>query len=203
MPRFGTIKRTYPKVEVLRGFNPNEPHPFSSAIPVAIDTTGTVQSNPNYGKSILIYSGQVISQVWNAVSSQYEWALGWTAGIPYIALQDSFQEDVLEAGTLVGLSCAGQFEIETAFWTDGNGGLQVGGGANFVVDAIVSPDGVTGGIKVGTSKSGVPVMGYVTRNHGPRFLGPTGSGNNGTNSSAVVANEYVVSFITAYAPNAA
>jgi hypothetical protein len=203
MPRFGTIKRLYPKVEVLRGFNPNEPHQFSRAIPVAIDTTGSQQSNANYGKNILIYSGQVISQSWNSVLGAYEWVLGWTAGIPYIALQDSFQEDVLEAGNLVGLSCAGQFEIETAFWSDGSGGLQTGGGAAFVVDAILSPDGTSGYIQVGTIGSGDPIIGYVTRNHGPRFLGPTGSGNNGTNSSAVVANEYVVSFQTAYAPNPA
>jgi hypothetical protein len=62
----------------------------------------------------------VITPRWNATDSVYEWAVGIGAvsnQYPiYFALQDSTDEDVLEAGNLVGLSCAGQFEIEVPFY---------------------------------------------------------------------------------------
>lgn len=180
MPRFGTVKRQYPRVEVLRGFNPNEPFTLTQAYPVADGVT--------------ILSGQVISKSWNAALGQYEWVLGWTAGIPFIAYNDDQDADVLEAGKLPGLSSAGQFEIQTAFWKDADE-------ANLVVDAPVGPDGTTGNIKVVALEDGTPIMGHVTRNHGVLDLGPTGSGNNGKNSNAV--NLKVVSFQTAYAPNSA
>lgn len=180
MPQFGTVKRQYPRVEVLRGFNPNEPFTLTQAYPVADGVT--------------ILSGQVISKSWNAALGQYEWVLGWTAGVPFIAYNDDQDKDVLEAGTLPGLSSAGQFEIQTAFWKAADEAL-------FVVDTPVCPDGVTGNIKVATANDGVPVLGYVTRNHGPLDLGPTGSGNNGHNSNAVHLE--VVSFQTAFDPNPA
>jgi len=186
-------------VEVLRGFNPNEPHSLTQAYPVADGVT--------------ILSGMVVSLAYDtAYEGNHKWVKGWTAGVPYIAINDwvpgvgtglGSDADVMEAGKLPALSSAGQFEIQTPFWTDGSAGIQTGGGADFVIDAPVGPDGVTGALKVTTVKSGVPIMGYVTRNHGPLFLGATGSGNNGHNSSAVTANLQVVSFQTAYAPNAA
>ena len=186
MPRFGTVKRQYPRVEVLRGFNPNEPFTLSAAYPVADGVT--------------IQSGQVISLANNPDGDGLtKWILGWVAGIPYIAYNDwnestGKDEDVLEAGKLPGLSCLGQYEIQTAFWKEADE-------ASFVPGTPVSPDGVTGDIKVGALESGVPIMGYVTRNRGALNLGPTGAGNNGVNSAAV--NLDVVTFETAYAPNSA
>ena len=199
MPRFGTVKRQYPRVEVLRGYNPNEPFTLSAAYPVA--------------DGVDILSGQVVSRHWNSAKGIYEWVKGWvTPEVPYIAINDwvngvgaglGSDADVMEAGKLPALSCAGQFEIQTAFWSDGAGAVQdATAGANFVAGAAVQPDGVTGCIKVG-STAGTPIIGYLTRNHGPLYLGPTGSGNNGVNSSAVAANLYVVSFDTAYDRNPA
>ena len=52
MPTFGTVKRQYPRVEVLRGYNPNETQQLSQAYPVADGVT--------------ILSGQIISKNWNA-----------------------------------------------------------------------------------------------------------------------------------------
>jgi len=183
MPRFGTVKRQNPRVEVLRGFNPNEPFTLTQAYPVADGVT--------------IQSGQVISLAHDPDGDGLDkWILGWVSGIPYIAYNDwnvttGKDEDVLEAGKLPGLSSTGQFEIQTAFFS--------GDEADFVPGAPVGPDAATGDIKVTTVGSAVPIMGYVTRNRGALNLGPTGAGNNGVNSAAV--NLDVVSFETAYSPN--
>lgn len=106
MPTFGHLKRDFPRLEVLRGFDPNEPR------------TQTAAYRVKSGETIL--SGMVITPRWNAGDSVYEWAVGIGAVSDYypiyFALQDSTDEDVLEAGNLVGLSCAGQFELQTAFY---------------------------------------------------------------------------------------
>ena len=182
-------------MEVLRGFNPNEPQTLTQAYPVADGVT--------------VLSGQVVSLVYDdAYVGKHKWVLGWTAGIPYIAINDwapstglGADADVMEAGKLPALSSAGQFEIQTPFWANSADALQTGGGGDFVIDAPVGPAAKTGYIKVVALESGIPIMGYVTRHRGPLFLGPTGEGNNGVNSSAVAANLHVVTFQTAYAPN--
>lgn len=188
---------------MLRGFNPNEPHQLSQAYPVA--------------DGVSILSGMVISLVADSTyEGGHKWVKGWTAGIPYIAINDwvpsvglGSDADVMEAGKLVGLSSTGQFEIQTPFWASAAGVLQEAASrGDFVVDAPVGPATDTGYLKVTTVKSGVPIMGYVTRSNGAQYLGPTAvagesAGNNGHNSSAVAANLYVVTFQTAYAPNAA
>lgn len=204
MPRFGTVKRQYPLVRVLRGYDPMEPHVLSQAYPVADGVT--------------VLSGQVVSLVYDtAYEGDHKWVLGWTAGIPYIAINDwvpgvgtglGSDADVMEAGKLPALSSAGQFEIQTPFWADSSNALQTGGGAEFVLDAPVGPAGTSGSIKVVALESGIPIMGYVTRNRGPLSLGNKVEGgitypNSGVNSSAIAANSTVVTFQTAYAPNSA
>jgi len=190
---------------VLRGFNPNEPHQLSQAYPVA--------------DGVDILSGMVISLVADSTyEGGHKWVKGWTAGIPYIAINDwvngvgaglGSDADVMEAGKLVGLSSAGQYEIQTPFWAKSDGTLQdAASRGDFVVDAPVGPATTTGYLKVTTLKSGVPIMGYVTRSNGAQYLGPTAvagesAGNNGHNSSAVAANLHVVTFQTAYSPNPA
>ena len=174
MPRYGTIKRTKPRVVVLRGFNPQEPFQLSQAAPVASGVT--------------ILSGQVISLAWNSSLSQYEWVLGvaTTGATPYIALNDSADYDVVEAGKLPGLSSAGKFEIRTPFYKTADA-------ANFNVDVPVTFDGTTGNIKVWSFNAGAEaaIIGFVSRNHGVETLSSVGAGspaiggNNGVDSSAV------------------
>lgn len=172
MPRSGYIKRQYPRVEVLRGFNPNEPQTFTQAYPVKAQE--------------VILSGQVISAGWNAANLQYEWEKGWQASrTPYIALNDATDEDVLEAGNLVALSCLGKFEIETAFFDDQD---------TYNEGVPVSPDGTSGDLKVATGGNGIPILGYVTRIRGPKSLV-------GLNSNVV--NTEVICFSTAYDANPA
>jgi len=155
MPQFNTYKRQYPRVEVLRGFDPNEPFTRTVAAPVKSGVT--------------ILSGQVISLLWNGTTLQYEWILGVDTGnnagaTPHIALSDSADYDVLEAGNLNGLSCAGQFEIETAFFKAND---------TYNIDVPLTYDGVTGNVKATTvagDAAGAPILGFVTRNHGLKSL---------------------------------
>ena len=177
MPQYGTIKRTLPRIGVLRGFNPQEPFQLSQAAPVASGVT--------------IKSGQVISLAWNGTLSQYEWVLGvaTTGATPYFALNDSTDYDVVEAGKLPGLSSAGKFEIRTPYY-------KAADASGFVVDAPITFDGVTGNIKLWTlpgttAAAGAAIIGFVSRNHGVETLSSVGAGspaiggNNGVDSSAV------------------
>jgi hypothetical protein len=93
-PANGTYARTAPRVNVLRGYFGNEPMARSYSAPV---TSG-----------VTILSGQLISLTAGA------WVLGCLAGCePFIAFADSTDTDVQSSGLLLGLSCAGQYKIET------------------------------------------------------------------------------------------
>lgn len=165
MPTFGTIKRSKPRVRVLRGYDPNEPTTLMQAHPVS--------------DGVVIKSGQVVSLNWVAANNRYEWVLGGQANtIPYIALEDSTDEDVIEAGKLPALSCAGQFEIQTAYYKDGG---------TYNNDVALTYDGVTGNVKPALAADAV--LGTVTRIHGPVSL-------KGKDSSAV--NLDVIIFTTGF-----
>jgi hypothetical protein len=141
----GTITRTYPRVRVLRGYNPNEPHTLTRSLPVASGVT--------------ILSGQFISPWWNSSASEYQWKLGLDGATTegFIALKDSADTDVQSAGTLPALSCAGQFEIQTAFYKSGD---------TYNSGAYLTADGVTGNLKVTTLAAASHIFGQVTRIRG-------------------------------------
>ena len=154
MPQHGYIKRSKPRVEVLRGYNPNEPHTLTQSHPVKANVT--------------IRSGQAISLEWVSGNSRYEWKLGGVDDqMTYIALQDwdqsqtgglgafGYDPDVIEAGKLTGLSCAGQFEIQTAYFT---------GSQSYPMDQALTYDGTTGNLKPAGSTD--QVVGRITRPSG-------------------------------------
>jgi len=87
------------RVNVLRGFDGMEPSTFTKIAPVAAGQA--------------IYSGMIIS-----LNNANEWVKGqFTSGKTcYIALSNYDDTDVSAAGALPALSCAGQFEIETAWY---------------------------------------------------------------------------------------
>jgi len=152
MPRFGTITRQYPRVVVVRGFNPNEPHTMSSSVPVK--------------SAVVIKSGQVVSKEWVSANNQYEWVLGVSDvnAIPHIAYNDSVDEDVVESGTLPALSALGEFEIQTAFYKAGD---------TYNDGVALTYDGVTGNLKA--AAGGDNVIGFVSRIHGPVVVSGTNS----------------------------
>ena len=101
MPRYeGTVKRTRPRVNVMRGYTGNEPQSLSRSAPVASDVT--------------IYSGQAIAD-----NGSGEWRLAIeTDEVVYIAYHDSDDTDVKSCGKLLGFSALGSYELETAYTTD-------------------------------------------------------------------------------------
>jgi hypothetical protein len=141
MPRSGLVNtRVKPRVTVLRGFDPNAPMTLTQSLPV------------KSGQTIL--SGQLVSSSWDSTVNQHVWSLGLTANAtPHIALQDGADQDVSEAGKLTGLSCAGQFEIQTAYYV---------GGATAAVGALVVAASVTGSIAT-QSATGQIILGMITR----------------------------------------
>lgn len=107
MPTYDTIKRQgKPRLEVLRGYNPNEPfqqsatHPVKDGEDIKSGQTITLEAD----------SDSPTGSVWIICPT------GFTDGAVYVALQDATDEDVVSAGNLPGLSCAGQYEFESAFF---------------------------------------------------------------------------------------
>lgn len=141
---YGYIQRAKPKLQVLRGYdNPQKALIRKSSFPV---TSG-----------VTIKSGQVIYSDWNSANARYEWKLGCELGkTPYLANADSDDEDVISAGTLPGLSCAGQFEFRMPYFKTGE---------TYQQDIPLTYDGTTGNVKPTTWGAGVPVLGILSRNH--------------------------------------
>ena len=152
MPQYGIIQRTTPIMRVLRGWGPMEPHALTKSYPVASGVT--------------IVSGQLIHPAWVSGNNRYEWNLGAAAagaGPSYFAQDDSTKEDVIEAGVLVGLSCSGDYELQTAFYTTGN---TYNDGTPLTGDT----GGNLGTVVPTTVGSGSPIVGYVSGCHGPISL---------------------------------
>lgn len=149
MPGIGPYKRSYPRLNVLRGWDPQQPNHFASDAPVADDAAE-------------ILSGMVISKKYNATTGLWEWQRGWETGngIPHFAIEDGDNYDSAEAGILNGLSCAGQFRIRTPFYTETAVDLNEG--------ALLVPDGTTGKVKAVANAAGILVIGIV----GPNMYGP-------------------------------
>lgn len=140
---YGITQRTAPRVGILRGWWGNEPFARTFSAPVTANVT--------------IQSGQLISL------SSGAWVLGCPAGKePFIAFHDSVDPDVQSAGTLLGLSCAGQFEIETGFFDN----TQV-----YVESSPLKADsgsgtyqgtGTTGQITLGTLSTAEDTIGFAS-----------------------------------------
>lgn len=180
MPLHGQLKRSKPRVEVLRGYNPNEPQTLTQSHPVKT--------------SVTVLSGQVIYLKWDATAASYVWDLGCEDGYtPYIALQDwdksqtaglgqfGYDPDVMEAGKLTGLSCAGKFEIQTAFFYN----------TTYAMDTALTyvPNDGTGNGDAGDLRpagSGDPVVGFISRTSGQNSpIDLTGINSNVTNKKVI------------------
>lgn len=104
MANKGLIVRTFPKAQFLRGWNPQTPHTRTHSFPI--------ESNP-FG----VYCGMLLSLNTDGT----KWVKGVPAsdpntGIIAFAQNDGWQDDVQDAGQLVGLDSSGQFRIATPFF---------------------------------------------------------------------------------------
>lgn len=132
-------KRTKRRVYVLRGFDGCEPSTYTHQAAVKED--------------VPIGSGQVISLDGNG-----EWILGAPAGkTPYIALSDSVDTDVNSSGLLPALSCAGKFEIETAYYTE-DAALD-----SEDIPVIAATGGDAGDITDGALDGSADIIGFTSR----------------------------------------
>lgn len=169
----GTITRSAPRVRVLRGYNPNEPHTLTRALPVKTGVT--------------IKSGQFISPWWNATTSEYNWVLGLDGATTegFIALKDSTDTDVASAGTLPALSCAGQFEIQTPFFKTGD---------TYNSGVYLTADGVTGNLKATTLAAAAHIFGIVTSIRGVIDIAAEESSSARDNDGKVLVLQFTTHF---------
>ena len=158
---YGTYQRTAPRINILSGWFGNEPYGRKRSAPV---TSG-----------VAIQSGQVISLTSGA------WVLGCSAGKePYIAFHDSPDTDVVSSGLLLGLSCAGQYEIQTA-WFDNtqvyveSSALVAATGGSSTACTVANAASL-GAITLGTSST-QDVIGFAT-NGGRQVLAGYKDGTN-------------------------
>ena len=106
---YGHYQRSKPYLRVLRGYDPNEPRTRTRSAPIKDGVT--------------ILSGQVICLEWDSSSGQHVWNVAdravaeHLAGTPHFALQDGLDKDVVSSGLLTGLSCSGQFELQTGYYS--------------------------------------------------------------------------------------
>ena len=107
---FGYYQAPFPKGQVLRGWDPQNPTKQTTALPVE-----KVGSKPE-----LIYSGQIISS-----TAAGKWTKGVPTGATKFALafaQDSSHDfNVINAGTLVGLSLTDSYTFATPFFRQNTG----------------------------------------------------------------------------------
>src|ERR1019366_8107957 len=93
----GEYRRAKPRINILRGYAGNESKKL------------TRSAQPKLNEGIL--SGMLISLDVNG-----QWVKGVPAGkVPFFALADQSDTDVLSSGLLVGLSCNDEYEIETGY----------------------------------------------------------------------------------------
>lgn len=172
MPSRGTVVRTKPRLEILRGNDPTLPKHLTRTAPVKSGVT--------------VVSGQIISLEWQAGVEEYHWVLGVTgAAIPHIAVQDSADYDVTEAGGLTGLSCLGDFEVQTAFYKSAE---------TYNQDVFLTFDGVTGDVKPTTVASGAAILGVCSRIRGVQDI-------SSENSSVAPSNANVITWSTQFLLN--
>lgn len=138
MSNKGLIVRAFPKAQFLRGWNPQTPHTRTHSFPI--------ESNP-FG----VYCGMLLSL--NADGTK--WVKGVPAsdantGIIAFAQNDGWQDDVQDAGQLVGLDSSGQFRIATPFFKryDGVTGTIDPEGKPTTYQATVTPISYKAGTKL-------------------------------------------------------
>ena len=102
LPKYGTYLRATKRLNVLRGYPGNESTSFTRSLKPEVPGASN-------GYTVAILSGMIISENANG-----NWVAGAVKGaIPYIAYHDATDTDVLSSGLLLGLSCLGDFEVET------------------------------------------------------------------------------------------
>jgi hypothetical protein len=97
----GETRRTKPRLNIKRGFAGNEPQSITHSAPP------TAGQDIKSGMLIVLVNG-----AWVKCDSDEG---GHKNLVPHFALQDQTDTDVVSSGELLGLSCAGNFEVQTGY----------------------------------------------------------------------------------------
>ena len=170
-------------MRVLQGYDPNEPQTRSRSAPVK--------------SGVSIKSGNVIVLEYNSSTAVWEWTLADRATsahlkqVPHFALQDDTDAEVTAAGLLTGLSCSGQFEIQTGYFVTPTSGEPLTNGAALTfgtssnvgkIEAVLRGDGPT-----------TPIIGFISGAHNAGAIDLTGQCSEATSNT-------MVQFTTSYDP---
>jgi hypothetical protein len=180
MPSIGFYQRTKPRLQVIRGFDFQ--NPAVSKVRTERVKTGQV-----------ILSGQVCSLEYNSADAVFEFVLGVTAstkGRPYIALGDSTDADSQDAEKFLGLDPLQNLVLETGFYTAGT----------YTAGNPVTFDAATGNIKPTTLESGEAILGFIESNG---IIDVAAVDARGLPSNSTASNGNVVRISTVYLPNTA
>lgn len=159
--RIGFTQRAKPKMQILKGYDPQNPRLKQDALPVASGVT--------------VVSGQLVQKKKNALTGAYEFVLAGTSGavgVPAFAIDDSANFDVA-ASRLAALPVDGDYEVRTAHYVGELGALTVGTKLTF---------DNTGAVKAATA--GDIVIGEVTGDIDSPF-DMKGENNTGSNAKVV------------------
>lgn len=189
-------RRTKPRVKVLRGYGGNEPTSLTFSAPVNASHTD-------------IKSGMVIS------ISSGQWVKGCAQNaVPYIAYHDASDTDVDSSGLLLGLSCAGDFEIETGYFDGTDTYVRddaVIAGTAGLLGSLDKAAIMVGGAAAGGQGTIADIVGFVTKGKaqvqaGTKSLVAFGGTANyfdpaqNINSEATIGAISTLTFITRWTP---
>lgn len=171
-------KRAKRRVYVTRGFDGCEPTTYTRQ--AAVTAGQTIKS----GMLIALVSGEWV---------KYD-AVAHKALTPYIALSDDTDTDVTSSGLLPAISCAGKFEIETAYY-DVSGGTLVGD------DIAVVGSATDGQVTEGDiATAGATIIGFTARGGLQDLNGPAANGNYGPKIEVNAEDGNILVFRTNWQP---
>lgn len=142
----GYYKRSKPELSILKGN-------------AQVDTSSVIGDNVPVEPGVVIKSGQVCYKNWGGTLNtnpidKYVMSLGCVAGaVPYFAVNDSDQGDVVGSGLLRVISAQEVRVIQTAFFA--------AAASTYSVGAALTYDGTSGNVKV--AGTGDVIIGYVER----------------------------------------
>lgn len=168
---YGGYLRTKPRINIKRGFAGNEPQSI------------TLSATPKLNEGIL--SGMLIE-----LDTNGQWVKSVTGGtantVAYFAFSDQSDTDVISSGKLLGLSCLGEFELQTGYF-DATQTYAVG-------DPVVK-SATAGSVTKGASfLSAIEVVGVVSQ-------GAKEDVSKINSEAAVATGRYLLNLVTRWKPS--
>jgi hypothetical protein len=123
-----------------------------------------------------------------SLDTNNEWVKGAPAGkMPYIAYHDQTDTDVKSSGLLLGLSCAGNFEIETGYFKSDD---------TFATNSPLKAgtSGQVGNVVLGALDGSADLIGFATRG------GLQDTTKTNSEAGTIAGPNYTLTFATKWQP---